>query len=110
MGYEEEMRQIAQQLINEHGDLVEVRCVSRRHPGHIELVFADGYELLVGKHGGDVDITMMKFGYHGTGSRCFHAFLDEAGFNVTFEQITKMEDGTILQHTVDNSPGTVDSS
>lgn len=97
MGYEGEMRQLARQLIRKHGDLAEVRCVSGHHPCHIELVFLHGEKIVVGEHSGGVDISMMKFGYHGTGSRCFHAFLDEAGFDVTFEQVVHMEKGTILR-------------
>ena len=97
MAYEQEMRQLARQLTEKHGNLVEVQCVSGHHPCHIELVFADGHEIVVGKHSGGVDITMMKFGYMGTGPSCFHAFLNEAGFDVKYEQVTTMKAGTILR-------------
>jgi hypothetical protein len=69
IAYEAQMRQLARQLISKHGDLAEVRCVSKRNPGHIDLVFLDGEEIVVGEHSGSVDISMMKFGYHGSGSR-----------------------------------------
>ena len=98
MGFEDQMRQIARQMIAKHGDLVEVRCVSGNNPCHIELVFSGGEKLVVGQHSGHVDISMIKAGYHGTGSRCFHAFLNEAGFDVTFDQIVNMKNGTVLQH------------
>ena len=97
MAYEDQMRQLARQLIAKHGDLVEVRCVSGHNPCHIELVFSDGAKIVVGEHSGRVGISIMKAGYHGTGARCFHAFLDEAGFDVTFEQVVKMENGTVLR-------------
>ena len=40
---------------------------------------------------------MMKFGYTGTGPGCFYSFLTRAGFNLTYEQVTTMEDGTVLR-------------
>lgn len=97
MAYEVQMRQLARQLIAKHGNLVEVHCVSGNNPCHIMLVFSDGEKIIIGEHSGRVDISMMKAGYHGTGSRCFHAFLDAAGFNVTFEQVVKMKNGTVLR-------------
>jgi hypothetical protein len=95
--YEQVMRRLARFLTSEHGNLVEVRCVSRDDPWRIELVFADGHEIVIGDHSGRVDITMMKFGYSGTGPSCFQAFLNEAGFDVTYEQVSRMEVGTILR-------------
>jgi hypothetical protein len=95
--YEEVMKSLARFFIWEHGNLGEVRCVSGHDPCRIELVFADGHEVVVGDHSGDVDITMMKFGYRGTGPSCFHAFLSEAGFNITDEQVSEIEAGTILR-------------
>jgi hypothetical protein len=97
MAYEQQMRQISRQLKSKHGNLSEVHCVSGHNPCQIELVFSDGEKIVVGEHSGNLDISMMKAGYHGTGSRCFHAFLDEAGFDVTFEQIVNMKNGTVLQ-------------
>jgi hypothetical protein len=88
------MRQLARGLISEHGNLLEARCISKKR---IELIFADGHEERVGDYTGHIDITLMKYGYPGTGSRCFHAFLIEAGFNVTYEQVTQIEDGTIVR-------------
>jgi hypothetical protein len=76
---------------------MEARCVSGHNPCHIELVFSDGEKNVVGLHSGRVDISMMKAGYHCTGSRCFHAFLDEVGFDVTFEQVVNMENSTVLR-------------
>jgi len=97
MDYESNMRQIARQMITSHGNLVEVNCISGHHPCNIELMFADGYKEVVGDHNMQIDISMMKFGYHGTGTRCFHAFLNEAGFNVSFEDLVNLENGTVLK-------------
>jgi hypothetical protein len=95
--YLQAMRQLARRLIEEHGNLVEVRCVSGHHPCHIELVFADGHQIRVGEHSGQIDITMLKFGYSGTGPKCFHTFLNEAGFHLSFEQIATMQPGSVLR-------------
>lgn len=95
--YEQAMRKEARRLIAEHGELVEVRCVSGPPDYRIELVFADGHEEVITEHSGRIDITMMKFGYLGTGTRCFHAFLDEAGFKgVSLEQLAEMEGPKVL--------------
>ena len=105
MAYEAQMRQIARQLISKHGDLSEVNCVSGNNPCRIKLVFADGEKIDVGEHSGRVDISMMKAGYQGTGSRCFYAFLDEAGFDLTYEQVARMKKGTVLRRSHDPSAG-----
>lgn len=97
MAHENEIRVIAQRLINKHGDLVEVRCVSGNNPCQIELEFADGEQKVIGEHSGGIDISLIEAGYHCTGSKCFHAFLDTAGYNVTFDQIVQMKDGTVLR-------------
>ena len=98
MAYEQAMRKIARNLVQEHGKLVEVRCISGYNPCHIEMVFADGHEIVVGRHiGGRIDITMMKFGYQGTGTSCFHAFLDEAGIKVSLDELYTMQGPKILR-------------
>ncbi|MFC2043079.1 hypothetical protein ACFLUA_02885 [Chloroflexota bacterium] len=71
--------------------------MSGHNPPRNELVFSDGEKIVVGQNSGRVDKSMMKASYHGTGSRCFHAFSDEAGFDVTFEQVVNMENGTVLR-------------
>lgn len=100
MGYEDQMRQIARQMIAMHGNLVEVNCISGHHPCHIELLFADGHKEIVGDHNGQVDISMMKFGYMGTGTTCFHAFLNEAGFDIAYEELANLDNGTVLKHPI----------
>jgi len=96
--YEQAMRQEARRLIAQHGELAEVRCVSGPPDYRIELVFADGHEEIITRHSGRIDITMIKFGYMGTGTRCFWAFLDEAGFkDVSLEQLAEMEGPQVLR-------------
>jgi len=96
--YEQAMRQEARRLMAEHGDLVEVRCLSGPPNYRIELAFADGHEEIITEHSGRIDITMMKFGYMGTGPRCFHAFLNEVGFkDISYEQLATMEGPQVLR-------------
>ena len=96
--YEQAMRQEARRLVAEHGDLVEVRCISGPPDFRIELQFTDGHEEVVTEHSGHVDISMMKFGYAGTGTSCLWAFLDEAGFeDVSQEQLQTMEGPQVLR-------------
>ncbi|MGB3904654.1 MAG: SH3 domain-containing protein, partial [Anaerolineae bacterium] len=96
--YEQAMRQEARRLISEHGELVEVRCVSGPPDYRIELEFADGHQKVITRHSGQIDITMMKFGYSGTGTDCFWAFLNEAGFkDVSLEQLQTMKGAQVLR-------------
>ena len=48
--YDIEISKIAKWLINKHGNLVEVRCVSGYMPCRIELKFSDGEQIIVGEH------------------------------------------------------------
>ena len=95
--YEWEIRKIARVLIGMHGRLVEACCISGHNPGHIGLAFEDGHEIVVGKHSLRVDITMIKFGYDGTGTRCFHAFLDECGFKTSYFDLKAMQGPVTLR-------------
>ena len=96
--YEQAMRQEARRLISEHGDLLEVRCISAPPDSRIELLFANGHEEIITRHSGRIDITMMKFGYAGTGTECFWAFLDEAGFeDGTLKQLQTMQGPQVLR-------------
>lgn len=96
--YEQAMRQEARRLIAEHGELLEARCVSGPPDYQIELEFADGHQEVITRHSGQIDITMMKFGYSGTGTECFWAFLDEAGFkDVSLQQLQTMKGPQVLR-------------
>lgn len=80
---------IACKLRKKHGQLIEVRCLD--DPTRIELVYADGHGISIAEHSGHPDITMMKFGYRGTGPDCFYAFLNEAGFIISLEEIANIK-------------------
>ena len=95
--YEWEIRKIARELIQNHGRLMEVRCISGHNPCHIELGFEDGHEIVVGQHTARVDITMIKFGYDGTGTRCFHNFLDECGIKISYFDLKDMQGPVTLR-------------
>ena len=68
---------IAERLGKRHRNLVEARCLNdpRTSLGRIELAFEDGHEIIVTEHSGHMDITLIKFGYSGTGPFCFYRFL-----------------------------------
>lgn len=96
--YEAAMRSEARRLILQHGDLLEVRCVSGPPDPRIELIFSDGHQEAITRHSGRIDISMIKFGYSGTGTECLWTFLDEAGFkDVTLEQLQTMEGPQVLR-------------
>jgi len=80
---------IACKLRRNYGELVEVQCVDS--PIRIILIYESGHRITIGEHSGHPDITMMKFGYHGTGPDCFYAFLNESGFDVSLEEIAKIK-------------------
>jgi hypothetical protein len=96
--YEQAMRSEARRLIAQHGDLLEVRCISGPPDPRIEFIFSDGHQETVTQHSGRIDISMMKFGYSGTGTECLWSFLDEAGFkDVSLEQLQSMEGPQVLR-------------
>lgn len=89
--YECAMFAIAERLRKRHGNLVEARCLNdpRTSLGRIELAFEDGHEIIVTEHSGHMDITLIKFGYSGTGPFCFYRFLRScedvaAGYNDSY--------------------------
>ncbi len=94
------IRHLAREMILGHGELVEVRCVQGPTPSwRIELVFADGLETVITESQGTTpNITWMRFGYFGQGPELFHAFLNEAGYSVTYEEIAAMKAGAVLRH------------
>jgi len=93
------IRHLAREMIVGHGDLVEVRCVQGPVPSwRIELVFADGLETIITEsQGTTANITWMKFGYFGQGPELFHAFLNEAGYPVTYEEVAAIKAGSVLR-------------
>ncbi len=71
------------------GRLLEERLESKS-PSRIVLVFEKQTITLPGNF-------IFQFGYSGSGPDCFHAFLQEAGFKVTKEQITSAKEGDVLK-------------
>lgn len=85
---------IAHKLRKTHGDLVEVQCSydpDSEDPWRIKLLYEDRHKINIVRHSGHVDVTMMKFGYQGTGPDCFYVFLNESGFSISLEEVENME-------------------
>jgi hypothetical protein len=78
---------ISCKLRKKHGALIEVRCLPQR----TDLIYKDGHGISFAEHSGHPDITMMKYGYRGTGPDCFYAFLNEAGFSISLEEIAAIK-------------------
>ena len=84
MAYEAQGRQIAADLRDRYGKLLEARLGTP-----IVLVFERG-EWEVPRD------FIFKFGYSGSGPDCFHAFLTSSGFKVSKSDIEKAQPGTEL--------------
>ena len=99
MGYREDItRKIANELIKKHGKLTEVHCITGAINCDMELVYADGYIQKVGDTNPvEYDINMINFGYAGSATRFFVEFLDESGYEFTFEELSKIKNGSILK-------------
>ena len=99
MGYRENViRNIAKKMISKHGVLKEVRCITGKGNCNMELVYADGYIQKVGNTNPSAyDINMINFGYGGSATRFFFEFLDESGYEFTFEELSKIENGSLLR-------------
>jgi GNAT superfamily N-acetyltransferase len=70
-------RNWAKELMKQYGELLEVRCEADA-TRHIVLAYENG-TVPVEKHG-----SMLQYGYAGTGTSCFWAFLDESSFEVPY--------------------------
>lgn len=82
MSAESDVKQFAAVLTGKHGELEKVRCLNQRK---IELIFEDGtVETVGGKQG-------LCCGYHGTGTRLFHLFLTECGFQVSMDDLENVK-------------------
>lgn len=88
MAFEAEGREIAADLTNQYGTLVEARCESKS-PWRIVLVFTRGTWEVPSNF-------IFKFGYGGSGPDCFHAFLQAAGLNVSKSAVENASEGTVL--------------
>ncbi|MCG6962110.1 MAG: hypothetical protein LJE95_02460 [Acidobacteria bacterium] len=89
MAYEEQGRQIAADLSQQHGKLLEVRLESKS-PCRIVLKYARGELVLPSNF-------IFQFGYSGSGPSCFHAFLEASGFSISRSQVETAEEGVTLR-------------
>jgi hypothetical protein len=94
MSYENEIRSIARNMVIQHGTIIEIKGGLNKNP---IIQFSDGHILNIQKHSGKVDISIMKYGYGGTGSSLFYAFLNEANFGITYDQVKSMKQGEIIK-------------
>jgi hypothetical protein len=105
MPYEAQIAQLARCAGRNHGTLAEV--VFRRGNKDFTLIFSDGTEVspanpqslereystfagyreIAEQLGGTHPYSLLAFGYQGTGSECFAAFLRAAGFDVSVSDI-----------------------
>jgi hypothetical protein len=89
VAYEAEGRKAAQDLEKHFGKLMEARCESKS-PWKIVLVFSGGIWEVPRDF-------IFKFGYSGSGTDSFHAFLVASGLNVSKDAIEKAEAGTVFK-------------
>ncbi len=85
---------ISDKLKRKHGDLEEVHCMDNEL---IALHYKDHHIITIGDHSGDLDLTLIKYGYRGTGPDCFHAFLNENGFKISKDDIANITPQTVLK-------------
>jgi len=98
MPYESEIRAIARQMKAEHGPVTQIEGGPDDKP---IITFEDGHVLHVPDHTGGVDVSLLTYGYAGTGPDCFHKFLVAAGFEITYEEIKTMSEGEVIARPAD---------
>jgi hypothetical protein len=86
MAYEAEGRQIAAQLKQQYGKLLEARL---EESGFIVLKFERGewaapYNFI------------FKYGYSGSGPDCFYSFLEASGFRISKSKVVDGKAGDVL--------------
>jgi len=89
MAYEAEGRQIAKEIFEKGGKLLEVRLESKS-PCKIVLV-CEREEFTTPNN------FIFQFGYSGSGPDCFHAFLQASGFTTTKEQVETAKEGDVFK-------------
>ena len=87
MAYEAEGRQLAAQLAQQHGKLVEAKLEAGMR---IVLKFERGEWAVPGNF-------IFKYGYSGSGPDCFHAFLNASGFSISKNQVETAKEGAVLR-------------
>lgn len=86
MVYEREGREAAVELTNLYGNLIGACCKAN---GLIVLKFERGIWNVPKEF-------IFKYGYSGSGTDCFHAFLQASGLNVSKDQVVKAREGDIF--------------
>lgn len=81
------LRQIARELTSRYGILLKVHC-GTDPASRIVFEFQNGVRIPAPEPNLQMDLSMVQFGYIGTGTSCFWAFLDESGFNIPFWYLT----------------------
>ena len=92
--YQVAMILIADKLKRKYGRLVEVRCLY--DPQRIELIYESGHGFQILMHTGHPDISIIKFGYKGTGPDCFFSFLKENDFKISLKKIQTLKTPTVF--------------
>jgi HEAT repeat protein len=100
MPYEAAMRTLGRKMKMEHGAITEIKGGPDDKP---IITFSDGYVVEVPDHSGEVDISILTYGYPGTGPDCFHKFLNGAGFEISYDRIKNMRKGQVIASEVDTS-------
>jgi hypothetical protein len=88
-------RAMARAFINDYGPLQRVEYLSHYPEFRIKFVF-NKKTIYSERRTGALDINYLSLGYVGNGPTYARAFLDEAGFSMTFEEIKYIEPGDVL--------------
>ena len=93
MSKENDLRTIARRMFSSHGHIEEVKGGSSDNP---IITFSDGYVINVSEEPEGTDISLMTYGYGGTGPSCAHQFMIEAGFDISYEEVKAMKEGDVI--------------
>ncbi len=89
-------RQMARDLIKQHGPLKRVEYLSHFPKFEINFVF-EKRTVYSGERRGEYDIHFLSLGYVGEGPRYARFFLDEAGFSISSDEIDAIRPGAIIE-------------
>jgi hypothetical protein len=92
---EKQYRAMARMYILEYGPLERVEYLSHFPNFEINFVFKKG-TVYSGRRTGRYDINFLTLGYYGEGPRYARAFLDEAGFPMTYEVISTIKPKDVI--------------
>lgn len=95
---------LARRMTQRYGPLRRVVLLSHFPDFEIDFEFEAG-TLQSRKRRGVYDIHFLSLGYAGEGPECAHTFLRGVGFDLAFEEITKLQAGAVI--TLENGRATV---